>query len=274
MRAFALAALAVLVGQAADATDRLYTLPAPLMIDAEAHYSGDVAPPAPRRGLVVHGYYYDAYYGEAWATAELAEQAEQCGDALQLPETTDQPDRADQPVIYDFWLVHAPPEALYIVRHKRLTGLANCVATAGYHLEISRLILAGDRVTEIGFEDGQWGRPQTLPANAGFTYAADRFLKPVKLDALRKRYRTMPTPPHHRKHFGPNVVCFDTSGGMIGSGECRLDEPGRWQGILLNRHTFHTSNHDDGTQVEFIDTDALIDGRLFEWDRAISLMPQ
>jgi hypothetical protein len=274
VRAIVLAALALMGAGTAHAKDQVYTLPAPLSLESMARYSSDTAPPEARRGLVLQGYYYDAYHGENWVSSELAKQAEACGDRLQLPVSALQKERPNQPVIYDFWLVHSPPEALYVARHSRLTRLVDCVATAEYHLETSRLLLMGDRVTSIEAVNGRWGAPQTLPANDGYTYAADRFLKPVKLDALRKRYGTMLPPPHVAQRFGSNIICFSTSGGMIGSGECRLDQPGQWRGILLNRHTFHTGTHEDGIEVEYIDTNALIDGRLFEWDRPISLASQ
>jgi hypothetical protein len=65
--------------------------------------------------------------------------------------------------------------------------------------------------------------------------------------------------------------CATDNGGMIYTIECRVSRRGRWHGLLLERHVFHTDTHDEGLVVDSLEIDTLIDGRLFEWDRRIDL---
>jgi hypothetical protein len=273
--AILLLALSCATAEASKSADDIYRLPAPLIVDPVANYGsadGKEAAPAPRRGVALQGYRYDAHNGPDWTTVELAQQATKCGDRLKLPPEIYHDADLSQPVVERFWLVHAPPEALYITRRTTLTALDDCVATVGYSLEIDRLLFNAGHVTELSWQNGKWGAPQTRPIK-GFSYGGSRFLPVGDLAFLQKRYRKttfrqpLPTLP------GTKTICFGVGSSIDTISDCHLDEPGPYRGLLLSRTMFHTETYEEGVIVDFLKTGTLIDGRLFEWDREISLTP-
>jgi hypothetical protein len=256
---------------AAKTSDPLYRLPESLTVDPIASYgeTGD-SDPAPRRGIVLQGYRYDAHEGPDWKTVEMAKQAEQCGERLKLPSSIYHSGDPDQPVVANFWLLHTPPEALVITRHATLILLEDCIASVNYSLEVDRLFFNANHVTEFNWRGGKWGTPATLPTK-GYSHAASPFLPADNLDSLKKRYRNT---AYRRPQAGlPDVrtICFGVGSSIDSIQQCHLDEPGPYRGLLLSRTMFHTSTYDRGLIVEQLKTDVLIDGRLFEWDREISL---
>lgn len=257
---------------AAKATDEVYRLSAPLMLDPAPSYENPEGYEAPiRKGMVLHGYRYDALNGLDWDSIELAQAAAACGDRLKLPASALRPNNPDQTVTHNFWLIYSPPEALYISQIVTLTGLENCVASTKPRISLARLIFAGDKVTEVRQENGKWLSPNTMPLKGGFGYFGNEFFRPANLTDLRRRPRTSAAKPERPLQIEKSVVCFFGSGGMIYTEECRLDLPGRWQGMLVRKRSFHTATVDQGMEVDYLDTDASIDAGLFEWDRAITL---
>ncbi len=257
---------------AAKPAKEIYSLPAPLVLDPAPSYEQPEGYNAePRKGIVLHGYRYDALGGPDWASTALAEAAATCGDRLKLPASILRPERPDERVTHDFWLVHSPPEALYINRTLKLTALDDCVATVEPQLNLARLFFAGDKVTEVRLENGRWRSPNTMPIKDGYGYLGNEFLRPVDLAALKRQPRTSVDDPQQPLAIGQKVICFYGSGGMIYTQQCRLKEQGPWQGLLVRMRSFHTGTHDEGMEVEYLDTDAVIDPGLFEWDRAITL---
>lgn len=90
MRAVLVAALVLSLFHApqssAKSTSEIYRLPAPLFVDPIAGYELPAdTDPEPHRGMVLQGFDFDAQDGPSWATKELAQQAEDCGDRLRLP---------------------------------------------------------------------------------------------------------------------------------------------------------------------------------------------
>jgi hypothetical protein len=258
----------------AKASKEVYQLPPLLVVDPTPNYGradGNEPDPAPRHGMVLHGYRYDSLNGSSWATEELADAAKACGDQLKLPPEAVRGGNTEQPVTHDFWLVHSEPEALYLSRTITLTELNQCVALATTELSLGRLMFAGDRVTVTRLENGRWWSPSTLPIKEGYGYLGNEFFRPVDFDQLRRRPHTRTSKPHGPLGVDRKALCFNGSGGMIYTQECRLDDRGRWHGLLLRKHIFHTGTVDEGMEVDYLHTDALIDGRLFEWDRRITL---
>lgn len=126
-------------------------------------------------------------------------------------------------------------------------------------------------VTEFSHINGQWTAQSTLPATGGFGFAGDRFLVRRDMGKLSATQRRVKARPADQRRLKQPEICVRDNGGLIYSIRCRLNLPGPWNGLLLFSYSFHTSSHDEGTVVEYLDTNALIDGRLFEWDREISL---
>jgi hypothetical protein len=272
LRALLLMGAMVAAPIAAKTPKEVYHLPAPLLLDPAPNYETPKGyEPAPRKGMVLHGYRYDALNGPDWDSIELAQAATACGDRLKLPASSLRPENPDQSVTHNFWLIYSPPEALYISQIVTLTEIKDCVASAEPRISLARLFFAGDKVTEVRLENGRWRSPNTLPLVDGYGYFGNEFFRPADLTKLRRRPRTNVSPPEQPLKIGEKVICFFGSGGMIYTQDCRLDVSGPWQGLLVRKRSFHTATVDEGMEVDYLDTDALIDAGLFEWDRAITL---
>jgi hypothetical protein len=268
--ALALAAIPSL----AKTSDPIFTLPLPLSVEPNGGYEPPAGAPGPnpRRGLVLHGYRYDRLNGPEWSTPELAKGAAECGERLQVAPLLQIGQTAEEAITGDFLLIVAEPEALYLSRDLILTELTDCVAHGTARLSLHRLLLAGDKVTEFRFDGERLAGLSTLPANDGFDYAGSQFLQTRDPGKLRPTQRRIASPrPDMPRGLHVAEACAADNGGMISTVECRVNQRGRWRGLLLERHVFHTGTHDEGLVVDWLATDTLIDGRLFEWDRRIEL---
>jgi len=258
----------------AKTSDPIFTLPLPLSVEPDAGYELPKGSPGPgtRRGLVLHGFRYDRLNGPEWATPALAKSAATCGNRLQVPSLQQLGPPAEDAVTEDFWLIVSEPEALYLSRRMTLTGLTDCVAQGTASLTLNRLLFAGDMVTEFRFDGERLASLSTLPADGGFSYAGSQFLQTRDPGKRRPTQGRIASPrPGMPRQFQVAEACTADNGGMIYTIECRVSGRGRWRGLLLERHVFHTATLDEGLVVDFLELDTAIDGRLFEWDRRIEL---
>lgn len=264
----------LLIPSTALSSDRIYSLSAPLALQPDSEYIRDEPqPPAPRRGLVIHGYVYDAMSEPDWVSAEQSSRALKCGDKLRLPDLTVRSRSPGEPLTAEFWLIHSAPEALFISRHMELTVTKDCAAKPSYSLKLSRLLFNAGQVTALSWENDRWSAPETLPTDGRYSYPGDKFLPVDDLASLRKRYRK--TTYREALSALPSVktLCFGTGNMIDTSQQCHLDMPGPYRGLRVSSYMFHTMTYDRGMRVDFLDTNAIIDGRLFEWDREIGLTP-
>jgi hypothetical protein len=258
----------------AETSDPVFTLPLPLSVDPNGGYELPTGSqgPEPRRGLALHGYRYDRLSGPEWATPALAKSATACGDRLQVPSLQQIGQPAEDAVTEDFWLIVSEPEALYLSRRITLTGLTDCVAQGTASLTLTRLLFAGDMVTQFRFDGERLASLSTVPANDGFSYAGSPFLQTRDPGKLRPTQNRIASPrPGMPLRLRVTQACTADNGGMIYTTECRVSGRGQWRGLLLQRHVFHTATHHEGLVVDFLEIDTLVDGRLFEWDRRIGL---
>ncbi len=254
-----------------------YQLPAPWHVASDQHHRShvDYEPPAPRRGLVLQGYRYDRMRRSIWASQDLRRRAEdECEGRVTFPalpsHESDRP-RRDRDTISEFWLIISLPETLLIERKPRIVAVEDCEAQYGYEMSITRSFQVEDLIT-IRSEDSNRTWLRTRPIDEELARATHGFLPVTSLRELRERNsgKSLGT---ERNSAGIRVECFNRSQYFDFRIDCHLAERGRFAGLLLRSEQFHTASIDDGIIVTDLHLNTWIDGRLFEWDREISLEP-
>ncbi len=263
-----------------------YMLPNLYAVEADAdHRAPGVEPaPSPRRGLVAEGIDYTNGGGLPFASPEIhsaARAACPAGEgAMQVPAGVLAPaGDATVPanaVIVRFILIATEHEALLVRRFPVITGSDGCQLRHSYRIAIDRAFQSGGMATSFALGDGT-GAPiiATTTAEAGRSPLLDDLIVSiVDLDEVRLHQPQAGTYPAPRigANDGP-IVCFDMSDARSRGHECFLDVPGPWRGLNVVSHSDRGPNDIHGQRVESLRRDILIDGRLFQWDRAITLVP-
>jgi len=246
-----------------------FTLPAPFIVESDSAFrsNGYVAPP-PRRGLVVHGHFYDDYAGDRdWLSPQVERAArERCGTGLRLPPPAENSD--GKRIVSHFWIVRSGNEQVQFSYRPTYTGEDACVARTGYKLDVGRALLDKAMVTQFNrLENGYW-HASTFPRDG--SYSLPSLIEPTDHFALESK-KLAKHSYRPEASLGVKQLCFYTGNSLDRAFHCHLDQPGPWRGLILSGHFEHTATTDSGMQVDQIALDAWIDSRLFEWDRDVSI---
>ncbi|MBN8501460.1 MAG: hypothetical protein J0M19_09955 [Sphingomonadales bacterium] len=256
-----------------------YIPPAPWLMSVETAHrtAGEYELPPPREGLVAEGFDYSDEGGLPWQSDTVAAAARKgCpgGDGrFVLPDGVMMTEAAGAAVIRPFVLVATAEQALLLRRYPQIVGAQGCHLTVRYRGSIDRAFVVGGTVTT--FHDLGGSNPPFIRsdrAEAGRNGLLDNLLIPV-IDLAEARYHQ----PHggtarmRAPIAGVKTVCFDMSSKLVRAHECYLDDGGPWQGLMLEAHGENSSGGLNGTLVTDLRQNVPIEGRLFEWDRPITL---
>ncbi len=233
--------------------------------------------PPPRDGLVVEGFDYSGEGGLPWQSNEVAAAARKAcpgGDAnFIVPEGVMLSEGADQAVIVPFVLIASGHEALLLRRFPEITGSNGCTLSVRYRGTIDRAIESDGTVTTF-FDLGS-GKPVQVRsdrAEEGRNGLFDNLLLPIT-DLAQERLH-QPRGGTAKMQWpidGIKSVCFDMSSKTAKAHECYLDDDGPWRGLALEIRAQRPNGGIAGTQVYSVRQGIPIEGRLFEWDRPITL---
>lgn len=257
-------------------TPTTYVLAEPWQLETDDQYSYDYDYQAPksRHGLVVHGYRYDQYES-LWPSKELeSAAAEKCDGKISYPfretqHTGPGPYEYTPFPITEFWLVHSEPEVLLLERRAYIAGTEQCEAQLAYRAEVTRSFISNGMITSHRTTDGK-SRIETVSESEGQARATHGRFPLRNMREVRKRLKGRSS-GRKKSSLGVNIECFYTGSSLDRATACYLLGGGKYTGLPLDNHFEHTASAETGIKVTYLSTESLIDGRLFEWDRKISL---
>lgn len=249
------------------------SLAAPLSLQDDESYSHltDYRAPGPVKGLALHGYVAEGDLGVWYEQGQvLLAPTKDCSVVTPITDPRHLPADFDERTRSEFWFFSSGFQSLYLELNWSFMVGAQCRVELKPDLVIVRMIEFNGRIsmTVTGGEfPGTWTLP---PGQSRFNVPSQFVYKPdgaeLRSHKPERRYRRdLPGPDVHVRR-----ECYDSSIAFHFSTGCYLTEPGDWYGLAI----YGDSQADDGSNfsryaVTEIDTDARIDGRLFEWDRGI-----
>ena len=241
--------------------------------DANYSFQADYRAPIPVKGLALHGYFADDALSIENAKASLPATT-QCGEPVTVPDPRGLPAYLPERTRTEFWFYRSGDQGLYVSRSWRVERSDQCVVTASIDTKVVHMSLFNGTARFIVTKNGATPTLSTDRIADGESYSIPAEF--VAIDARKLRTRSeaaIGRRTDDRLDGTPfRRVCFDTSIAFFFSNRCVLNEAGPWRGLLISAN----SQADDGTSyseygVLDIDPKALMDGRLFEWDRKIVL---
>jgi hypothetical protein len=246
---------------------KVYTLPDPWIFENDEEYSNDADYKAPnsRKGLIVHGFNYDAYHRLGRPTYYSESEPKVCIDRNQ----SDGPAYYKNFPLVEFWFIKSGVETLLLERFVTDRSENLCDPAKAYKTRITRSFKSNDHITlfqvGMGIE-----KLRTISKEDGLQAASAGMLPLSNLRNLRKRYRKNSLGPM-KNSFGYRTQCFYTGNSLDRSSQCYLMERGDYSGLRLEQHSEHTASWENGREITYLAVETQIDGRLFEWDRQITL---
>lgn len=249
------------------------SLSAPWSLQDDESYShfSDYRAPGPVKGLALHGYVAEGDLGVWYEKGQvLLAPTKDCPVVTPIADSRHLPAEFDERTSSEFWFFRSGFQSLYISINWNFVVGTQCQVELKPDVIIARLVEFNGRVS-MAVKGGQFPGSSTIsPGETGLVVPPQFLRKPdgaeLRSHKPERRYR--------RDLPGPDVQvrreCYDSSIAFFFSTGCYLTEPGEWYGLAI----YGDGEADDGSNfsryaVTDIDTDARIDGRLFEWDRAI-----
>lgn len=241
--------------------------------DDDFSFEADYQAPPPVKGLTLQGFFAEDSISISDGEIKIAGTKE-CPVELTIPDprglSSDFPPRT----MAEVWLFRTRTEGLYLRRKWSFVVGKDCKPTTRIETRVVRFSIFNGTARFIEVTDA--GMPMLRTVSTGnsenslgmpaqFLLISDADLKNrVRVDSKR----------HTDRRFGPSklrIACFDDSIAFHFATLCYLDKPGPWHGLLTSSEY---QDDDGGNYFEFglteLDANASIDGRLFEWGRAIT----
>ena len=246
---------------------------APWVIEKDKTYSflDNYKAPKNRKGLVVRGHAYDVDAPD-WVSRDREKAAmKECNGKISYPFIEDLyagegPHESAYFPYFEFWFIHSAPDAFLLKRKASLASVEDCEAKIEYSYSVIRSFVSNDLVT-IQSSSEKGSEVKTVKLEEGLREATSGMLPLPDIRALRKRYKGKAYIPE-QSDLGRREQCFNTGGMLDLATQCHLVGT-KYQGLELGSHAEHTSTYEHGDMITHLETDAAIDGRLFEWDRKI-----
>jgi hypothetical protein len=264
---------------AAQAT---HSLPAAWKMDADEDYSNnaDYVPPKPVPGLIVHGF-------EANDSIEVVdgkvvlEGTGRCTGEIVFEDLRGLPSTLPSRTLKLFWYFRAGDQALYLSREWVYEAGKDCRGIARLVTRMVRVVWLNGAVTliEIGdkgvadfaterLDSPVYGKkslsiPSHLLQIDGRDFVETGRSRLVRREPSRRTQSQFGTTRHRQ-------TCFGLSAAFAFVSRCYYSGEGNWHGLLLSaeRAEHGRDNYAESGTLDF-DPNAMIDGRLFEWDREI-----
>ena len=245
--------------------------PLSLQDDESYSYFTDYRAPSPVKGLALHGYVAEGDLGVWYEQGQvLLAPTKDCSVVTPITDPRHLPADFDERTRSEFWFFSSGFQSLYLELNWSFMVGAQCRVELKPDLVMARLVEFNGSVS-MAVKDGEFPGFSTIsPGETGLVVPPQFLRKPhgaeLRSHKPERRYR--------RDLPGPDVQvrreCYDSSIAFFFSTGCYLTEPGEWYGLAI----YGDGEADDGSNfsryaVTEIDTDARINGRLFEWDRVI-----
>lgn len=261
------------------------SLPGALALEPDSEFEPweDFEPLKPVRGQYVAGY----TSGRPRFAKELAPQAKdaKCNSTYRIAGQvrTNGEDELFEWPRERFWFYRHKNQALYIEHYQEAFRLTDCELVLRPAVSVVRGIFLQDRLQTFELIDRSWRLTETLPTDGYFSTRIPRSLLretlPKSID-LRSHSKDEVLREPRGKPLIKNLSerCFQRSDGLDFSTTCYISKPGPLFGrVSFSTYSLHINSslwYDDSFFVEAFETaleNTKIDGRLFEWDREISL---
>ena len=264
----------LLVANSAFAKERAISLPDPWTLEGDDKYSfnADYEPPEPVRGLYLHGYYAGEEIFESNGKVHL-QASEGCAAPIEIIDPRKLVEGMPERTHAEFWFFRSGDQGLYLERRWQFGVTENCTPIVEQKVKIVRYVLFNGQVTFVPISGEKYPGSRTeFPGDIGAPIP-DRFVQidPSEYVATLKHYRNR----GERRKFKDTKIsehCFNTGIVFHFSGSCYVTLRGPWRG-LQNSHWTESDDGSDYYQYGLLnlDLDVLVDGRLFEWDREITV---
>lgn len=280
---FLIILLAMVGSQVAWAKD-LAVLPSSLSLEGDEEYrwKADYVPPQPVKGYFVHGYAYgwdSAFAGQFIENYSVKRKA--CPEK-RLPTAGEQnwgglEEFGDPKPDQEFWFFRTGSESLYIGRRWVPSALEDCKLIYATKIDMYRSVQISDRITVSQFEDGKikhvWTTGLRDPYFGLGVMKALALPNPAAVRSLRDRAAQKGT-LKRSKFDGVNQLCWSYWEHFWGGSRCVITQRGVALGLLSSASSEEDTGPSSYLHLKRLSTDALLDGRLFEWDREITLAQQ
>jgi len=262
-----------LLSPAIAAPEVLQSLPGYWTLEADEDYldSDDYVPPAPVRGLTLHGFAADDSISVEHGKIVVAADGSCPGPVTIVDDRMLPPDLPEQ-TQGEFWYFRSQDQALYLSRRWDYGVGENCTGTVTRVTRIVRVLWFNGQATFVEYDQQGEKDVSTEPIAEPGYYPIPRPLVRIAEDDLREALQKFRFRPRRDRVPGTGIkrICIDRSLSFFFSNTCYLDENGPWRGLVLSEF----SQDDVGDAYSeygtiTVDPNALIDGRLFEWDRGL-----
>lgn len=241
--------------------------------DEDYSYQADYRRPAPVKGLALHGYLADDSFNIRDAKVSLPVSTE-CQKPITVPDPRNLPNYLPMRTHTEFWFYRSGDQGLYLSRTWQVKRSDRCDVTASVETRVVHMSLFNGMARFIKIENGADPIISTDNIAENEIYPIPAHLVAIDRKVLQKG----PKAANDRRtddrleNTSFRRSCFDSSFAFFFSNSCVLDEAGPWRGLLISAF----SEADDGSsysEYRLLDLDpkALMDGRLFQWDRQIVL---
>ncbi len=264
---------------AAQAT---YSLPGAWTMDADEDYYNyaDYVGPKPVPGLMVHGYFADDSIKVVDGKVVL-EGTGRCTGEIAFDDLRGLPSNLPSRTLKLYWYFRSGDQALYLSREWVFEAGKDCRGIARLVTRMVRVVWLNDAMTLI--EIGDKGVAVFATERLGSPVYGKKSLSiPSHLlqidgrdfvETERSRLVTREPSRRTQSQFGATrhrQTCFGLSAAFAFVRKCYYSGGGSWHGLLLSaeRADHGRDNYAESGTIDF-DPDAMIDGRLFEWDREI-----
>ena len=269
----------ILSQTALAASDKVESLPPEWRMESDEDYSfyADYAPPPPVKGLVVHGYVADdSIVGEDGTVTVTSPEA--CPAPVTFRPARSIPPAFPERTTGEYWFYRSGDQALYLSRKWEYAVDGACQGVTREVSRIVRIVWFNGTATFIEERDGGATDLSTEKLKENGTYPIPSRL--VKIDDADLRetqqsrlVREAPSRMTRARDETTGVMqtCVGLSQYFFFSNRCYYSGNGPWRGFLLAADSQDDAGslYSEVGTVKFVPA-ARIDGRLFEWDRAIA----
>lgn len=281
---FTIILFAMMISQAGLARDKYVSLPPELRIETDREYDpyDDYTPLEPLSGSYLHG--YTKGQPDFKELDPLLKLSKTCptGFTFHRNPGVSETDFEFWPDA-KFWLFRVEDQALYIRLNQVGTEVIGCDVLLQPEIEIVRGHFLKDRLTTFRIEDQRSARFEVLPTDGGFSTDIPLSLISDGLTSIRKsqnkRRQQVFKEPHGKPLLkGVEEECYASGNGLDGSLACFVSTKGSLFGLRtylsFYYHYYDGTWENDGSSYWAISEAKpriKIDGRLFEWDRQITV---
>lgn len=275
--------MALPVSAAFAAPKQAETLPSGWVLESDDDYSSndDYTPPPNVSGLFMHGFEADDSIDVDNGTVTLRASVP-CAKTVAFADERGFPESFPDRTQTEFWFYRSGDQALYLSRKWDYDFDGECHGVAREVRRIVRIVWFNGTVTFAESSGGGTARISTEKLAGNAYYPIPKRL--IKMDETG--LRETETSPLVRKEpkrkrvdrdpvTGVERTCFGLSQFFFFHTECYFSGRSQWRGALLSAESQgHAGEGQSEMGAAQFKPAAIIDGRLFEWDREISAAPK